>query len=355
MLFCLCFSHKQIYKINECTDDQVRREFVEYKKQVEKAEDAYNNLSEDEKKCITYFDLAILNTGKTMVSQLEEVNSDISKAENFVNRVNALSTYSSYQSQDQINAIAKEINDLRGICENLPYNMQLVIPQDTYQKLFEAENALLLYNADQEGKQLNQEQANEVISKINDINFNQILNSKEQITRARSAYNDLNEGAKLLVTNLNKLESSERVLEVVKAIYDLPKNITFRNSIIGPDINPKGIGLFQWFMKQENEVGGYSKVIWTGVTTIELAKQIEGAIKNNLTGLNHVVNNDFISKKDLLALFKESFNKDIVINDNDTVVSEKTLVIMVSHERKIAYSYSDYIIEVCDGKVVYKA
>ena len=33
-------------------------------------------------------------------------------------------------------------------------------------------------------------------------------------------------------------------------------------------------------------------------------------------------------------------------------ISEKTLVIMVSHERKIAYSYSDYIIEVCDGKVV---
>ena len=79
-------------------------------------------------------------------------------------------------------------------------------------------------------------------------------------------------------------------------------------------------------MKQENEVGGYSKVIWTGVTTIELAKQIEVAIKNNLTGLNHVVNNEFISKKDLLALFKESFNKNITINDNDSVVSEKTLV-----------------------------
>ena len=104
------------------------------------------------------------------------------------------------------------------------------------------------------------------------------------------------------------------------------RNVTLRTSIVGPDSNPKGIGLFQWFMKQENEVGGYSKVIWTGVTTIELAKQIEVAIKNNLTGLNHVVNNEFISKKDLLALFKESFNKNITINDNDSVVSEKTLV-----------------------------
>ena len=104
------------------------------------------------------------------------------------------------------------------------------------------------------------------------------------------------------------------------------RSVTLRTSIVGPDANPKGIGLFQWFMKQENEVGGYSKVIWTGVTTIELAKQIEVAIKNNLTGLNHVVNNDFISKKDLLTLFKDAFNKDIKINDNDTVVSEKTLV-----------------------------
>ena len=104
------------------------------------------------------------------------------------------------------------------------------------------------------------------------------------------------------------------------------RSVTLRTSIVGPDANPKGIGLFQWFMKHDIEVGGYSKVIWTGVTTIELAKQIEVAIKNNLTGLNHVVNNEFISKKDLLALFKESFNKNITINDNDSVVSEKTLV-----------------------------
>lgn len=103
-------------------------------------------------------------------------------------------------------------------------------------------------------------------------------------------------------------------------------SVTLRTSIVGPDANPKGIGLFQWFMNQENTVGGYSKVIWTGVTTIELAKQIEVAIKNNLTGLNHVVNNDFISKKDLLELFKKYFNKNIEITNNDKVISEKTLI-----------------------------
>ena len=103
------------------------------------------------------------------------------------------------------------------------------------------------------------------------------------------------------------------------------RNLTLRTSIIGPDNNPKGIGLFQWFITQSNSVDGYNKVIWTGVTTIELAKAIEKGIKNDLSGLHHVVNNDFISKRDLLVLFKSHFNKDIIIKENDSVISEKTL------------------------------
>jgi len=103
-------------------------------------------------------------------------------------------------------------------------------------------------------------------------------------------------------------------------------SVTLRTSIVGPDENPKGIGLFQWFMNQEEEVGGYTKVIWTGVTTIELAKCIEKSISEGITGLNHVVNNEFISKYDLLKLFSTSFNKNIKINVNDSVVSEKTLI-----------------------------
>jgi len=104
------------------------------------------------------------------------------------------------------------------------------------------------------------------------------------------------------------------------------RNVTLRTSIVGPDNNPNGIGLFQWFMKQQGETGGYTKVVWTGVTTIELTKAMEKAINNNLTGLHHVVNNDFIPKYDLLVLFKDIFNKNIVVNENPNVVSEKTLV-----------------------------
>lgn len=113
-----------------------------------------------------------------------------------------------------------------------------------------------------------------------------------------------------------------------KALGELrnDNSLTLRTSIVGPDENPKGIGLFQWFMNQEGSVGGYTKVIWTGVTTIELAKCIDVALEKNIVGLNNVVNNDFISKYDLLQLFKKYFGKEIDIIENDKVVSEKTLI-----------------------------
>ena len=123
------------------------------------------------------------------------------------------------------------------------------------------------------------------------------------------------------------------------------KNITLRTSIIGPDNNPRGIGLFQWFMNQHERIEGYSKVIWTGVTTVELAKVIEIAIKNNLHGLQHVVNNDFISKYKLLLLFKKIFEKDIEIVNNDQISSEKTLIRTDKSYNFEIPSYEQMIIE----------
>ena len=72
------------------------------------------------------------------------------------------------------------------------------------------------------------------------------------------------------------------------------KNITLRNSIVGPDINANGIGLFNWFMKQTQTINGYSKAIWTGVTTLTLAKAMEQAIEKNISGLINLANNDTI-------------------------------------------------------------
>lgn len=62
------------------------------------------------------------------------------------------------------------------------------------------------------------------------------------------------------------------------------KNITLRNSIVGPDIDPNGIGLLNWFMQQHGEVCGFTKAMWTGQTTLQLAKTMEFAAKEKLMG-----------------------------------------------------------------------
>ena len=104
------------------------------------------------------------------------------------------------------------------------------------------------------------------------------------------------------------------------------KDLTFRNSIVGPDPNEKGIGLFNWFMKQHGSVDGYTGAIWTGVTTLTLAKAMEAAIKENLTGLYNLVNNESINKFDLLGLFNKYFrNGKLVINPNDKLQLDKSL------------------------------
>lgn len=104
------------------------------------------------------------------------------------------------------------------------------------------------------------------------------------------------------------------------------KDLTFRNSIVGPDIKPSGIGLFNWFMKQEGEVGGYTGAIWTGVTTYTLAKAMEQALKENLTGLYNLVNNESINKYNLLGLFNKYFRAgEVKINPNDKLQLDKSL------------------------------
>jgi dTDP-4-dehydrorhamnose reductase len=113
-----------------------------------------------------------------------------------------------------------------------------------------------------------------------------------------------------------------------KAIGEVNNNrtLTFRTSIIGPDINKDGIGLFNWFMKQEGRIKGYSNVFWSGVTTLELAKAIEASFSQNISGLIHLVNNEKIPKYDLLKLFSKYMNKDIEIEKYEDYFSDKSLI-----------------------------
>lgn len=104
------------------------------------------------------------------------------------------------------------------------------------------------------------------------------------------------------------------------------KNLTFRNSIIGPDMNENGIGLFHWFMRQKGQINGFTGAMWTGVTTLTLAKAMEQAIKEDLCGLYNLVNNISISKYDLLCLFNKYFrNNEVTVKMSDYVTLDKSL------------------------------
>lgn len=97
---------------------------------------------------------------------------------------------------------------------------------------------------------------------------------------------------------------------------DNEKDLTLRLSIIGPTLVKGGKGLFNWLMSSRNsEITGFTNAIWSGVTTIELARGINEAIIQNIAGIYHFAPVETISKFDLLILLKEVFGlQDILIN-----------------------------------------
>ena len=94
-------------------------------------------------------------------------------------------------------------------------------------------------------------------------------------------------------------------------------HLTLRTSVVGPELKTDGEELFHWFMNQKGEISGFTKSIWSGVTTIELAKAVKWSIDNEITGLYHVTNNTSISKYELLKLFQKYTKKNIDIKSVD--------------------------------------
>ena len=122
------------------------------------------------------------------------------------------------------------------------------------------------------------------------------------------------------------------------------KNLTLRNSIVGPDIKQKGIGLLNWFMQQSGEVNGFTGAMWTGQTTLQLAKTMEAAAKAKVSGLINMVPSTNISKYELLKLFNHYLrNDELIINPIEGVIADKTLI---RTNNEFNYQIPDYEIMV---------
>lgn len=85
------------------------------------------------------------------------------------------------------------------------------------------------------------------------------------------------------------------------------KDITIRTSLIGPETDENGTGLFNWFYRQRGDVNGFANAIWTGITTIEFAREIEELLETGRHGLFQLVPDHAIGKYDLLRLFEQYY------------------------------------------------
>lgn len=122
------------------------------------------------------------------------------------------------------------------------------------------------------------------------------------------------------------------------------KDITIRISLIGPETDENGTGLFNWFYNQKETVNGFANAIWTGVTTIEFAKQIEWMLDEGCHGLFQTVPKEAISKYELVRLFEKYYpgSRDVKRVDNDRV--DRSLI-QVKPEGLVVPGYEEQIAE----------
>jgi dTDP-4-dehydrorhamnose reductase len=120
------------------------------------------------------------------------------------------------------------------------------------------------------------------------------------------------------------------------------KDITFRMSIIGPELK-NGTGLLNWVLtNKDDELPGWSNAWWNGITTLQLAKCIDQYVNNPaITGVYHLVNNDVqINKYDLLCKLNEVYKlgKHIVRTQGPKTINK----ILVDTRREIDFAIPDY-------------
>ena len=114
--------------------------------------------------------------------------------------------------------------------------------------------------------------------------------------------------------------------------------ITLRTSMIGPELSRK-TGLLEWFLAQRGRtVKGFTKAIFSGFTTSELARIVERTLTDvpKAHGVYHVAAPP-ISKYDLLALIRDRLRLPVTIEQDSTFKCDRSLDASCFH-RDTGYS-----------------
>lgn len=130
---------------------------------------------------------------------------------------------------------------------------------------------------------------------------------------------------------------------------EYPHAITLRTSIIGHELGSNH-SLIGWFLSQQGSVSGYTKAIFSGLPTFELARVVRDVVIPNpgLSGLYHV-GAEPISKHDLLHLVNCAYGKGLQIELDDKVKINRSLNAsrFMDATGYVAPSWPDLIAQMC--------
>lgn len=106
---------------------------------------------------------------------------------------------------------------------------------------------------------------------------------------------------------------------------DYPNAVTLRTSIIGHEL-AGAHGLVSWFLAQAGAVRGFTRAVFSGLPTVELARVISDHVLPHpeLHGLHHVSAAP-ISKYELLRLIAQTYGKTIEITPDEGLVIDRSL------------------------------
>jgi dTDP-4-dehydrorhamnose reductase len=106
---------------------------------------------------------------------------------------------------------------------------------------------------------------------------------------------------------------------------DYPHTITLRTSIIGHELN-SAHSLISWFLAQSEMVKGFTRAIFSGLPTVEVARVVRDYVipHPELEGVYHLAAMP-INKFDLLKLVANTYDKKIEILSDDKLVIDRSL------------------------------
>ncbi|PTS83831.1 NAD(P)-dependent oxidoreductase [Pseudomonas sp. HMWF032] len=128
-----------------------------------------------------------------------------------------------------------------------------------------------------------------------------------------------------LESDLSDAEDLYGKSKYIGELHDLPHAITLRTSIIGHELG-SNFALVDWFLSQEGGVKGFTKAIFSGLPTVELARVMKDFVVPHpqLNGLYHVAAKP-IDKFRLLSLVAAQYGKAIDIRPDHALAIDRSL------------------------------